>query len=711
MTKLHSTAQAAHSLRCIAALSHRATFIATLAAASVVFAQSTTAPAVAPPIAQVTPTDGQDVGETFTVQFQDTDILQALQMLSMQGRRNIIASKGVSGTLSANLFDVTLAEALDVLLRANDFRMEESGNFIYIFTREEWDALVQTRMKKVSRNFPLEHLNAKDASEFITPILSEAGKVSFVGDVEKGFQPSSSDGGTDSWAFQGMLVVSDFPENLAAVEKLLKEIDAPPAQVIVESTIVSSKIDQKDGFGVDVSIIGNLDFSSLTNPLAGANDLFGGVVDKGANTASAVNTAVAGWDRNSTLRAGIVSDDVAVFLRMLDEVTDTTVLARPRVMALNRQRAQILIGRRVGYLTSTTTQTSTTQTVEFLDSGIKLIFRPFISADGSIRMELAPSLTDAKIVTAAGPGGVEQSVPNEDTSEVVTNVRVKSGQTLVLGGLFKEDTKIERRQVPGLGDVPIIGNAFKGYDDEFKREEIIFLVTPTIVKDDIAKVWSNEAEQFASAVRIGSREGLLPWSRETLTTAQNQQALDALSKGDTELALFHTDNSLRLSHNQPEMVRMREELRNGATAANADYQRSMMQRMIEDQLPTDPAGEAPAVAPEAVAPAVAPEAAPEAAAPAVAAPVAAATPVEAGACAITPTANTGLALAMSSPMSSVANNALTLSAATTPSMEFSAAPRTSNTDAWFAWNTQAFIASAFENASEHFAAVSETDAD
>ncbi len=683
MTKLHSTAQAAHSLRCIAALSHRATFIATLAAASVVFAQSTTAPAVAPPIAQVTPTD---VGETFTVQFQDTDILQALQMLSMQGRRNIIASKGVSGTLSANLFDVTLAEALDVLLRANDFRMEESGNFIYIFTREEWDALVQTRMKKVSRNFPLEHLNAKDASEFITPILSEAGKVSFVGDVEKGFQPSSSDGGTDSWAFQGMLVVSDFPENLAAVEKLLKEIDAPPAQVIVESTIVSSKIDQKDGFGVDVSIIGNLDFSSLTNPLAGANDLFGGVVDKGANTASAVNTAVAGWDRNSTLRAGIVSDDVAVFLRMLDEVTDTTVL---------------------GYLTSTTTQTSTTQTVEFLDSGIKLIFRPFISADGSIRMELAPSLTDAKIVTAAGPGGVEQSVPNEDTSEVVTNVRVKSGQTLVLGGLFKEDTKIERRQVPGLGDVPIIGNAFKGYDDEFKREEIIFLVTPTIVKDDIAKVWSDEAEQFASAVRIGSREGLLPWSRETLTTAQNQQALDALSKGDTELALFHTDNSLRLSHNQPEMVRMREELRNGATAANADYQRSMLQRMIEDQLPTDPAGEAPAVAPEAAAPAVAPEAA----APAVAAPVAAATPVEAGACAITPTANTGLALAMSSPMSAIANNALTLSAATTPSMEFSAAPRTNTTDAWFAWNTQAFIASACENASEHFAAVSETDAD
>ena len=584
MTKLHSTAQAAHSLRCIAALSHRATFIATLAAASVVFAQSTTAPAVAPPIAQVTPTDGQDVGETFTVQFQDTDILQALQMLSMQGRRNIIASKGVSGTLSANLFDVTLAEALDVLLRANDFRMEESGNFIYIFTHEEWDALVQTRMKKVSRNFPLEHLNAKDASEFITPILSEAGKVSFVGDVEKGFQPSSSDGGTDSWAFQGMLVVSDFPENLAAVEKLLKEIDAPPAQVIVESTIVSSKIDQKDGFGVDVSIIGNLDFSSLTNPLAGANDLFGGVVDKGANTASAVNTAVAGWDRNSTLRAGIVSDDVAVFLRMLDEVTDTTVLARPRVMALNRQRAQILIGRRVGYLTSTTTQTSTTQTVEFLDSGIKLIFRPFISSDGSIRMELAPSVSEATKSSTATVGGNTMEVPNESTSEIVTNVRVKNGQTLVLGGLFKEKTVIDRRQVPGLGDVPLIGNAFKGYNDDLHREEIIFLVTPTIVKDEIAKVWSDEAREFEHAVRIGAREGLLPWSRDTLTTAQNQKAFEAMGKGDRDLALFHCENSLRLSHNQPEMVRFREDLVGQGSTAQSDFERSMLRRMIQKQM-------------------------------------------------------------------------------------------------------------------------------
>ena len=564
-------------------LTKKASFIATLAASSLALAQ---APAAKPADnkAQVKANAGQAAAETFTIQFQDTDILQALQMLSMQGKRNIIASRGVQGKVSANLYDVTLYDALDVIMRANDLRMEESGNFIYVYTRQEWEDVSKSRLKKVSRNFSLEYLNAKDAGEFISPILSEVGKVSFVGAVEKGFQPSSSDGGSDSWAFQGMIVVSDYPENIKAVESLLKEIDTPPAQVVVESTVVSSKVQQNDGFGVDVSIIGNLDFANLTNPLSGANDLFSGDVGKGNGVANSSSTAVSGWDRPSTMRVGVLSDDVAVFLRLLDSVTDTTVLARPRVMALNRQRAQILIGRRVGYLSATTTQTATTQSVEFLDTGIKLIFRPFISSDGSIRMELAPSVSEAKIEQLVDSNGSSLPVPNEDTSEILTNVRVKNGQTLVLGGLFKEDTKIERRQVPGLGDIPLLGNAFKGYDDELIRQEIIFLVTPTIVKDEIAKVWSEEATEFEHAVRIGTREGLLPWSRDTLTTAQNQKAMDALAKGDRDLALFHCENSLRLSHNQPEMIRLREELAGKGSAKQADYEHGMMRRILEKQV-------------------------------------------------------------------------------------------------------------------------------
>lgn len=527
--------------------------------------------------------------ETFTVQFQDTDILQALQMLSIQGQKNIIAGKGVSGTVTANLFDVTVQEALEVILKANDLRFEEVGNFIYVYTLADWEAMQQARRKKESRRFTLEYISAKDANDFVQPLISEVGKVSFIGQPEKGIQPNVSAAGEDSWAFQAMLVVNDYPENLQAIADFLTEIDTPPTQVSVESTIVSTRVNEDNAFGVDFSVIGDLDFSDLTNPLAAVNNLITGgntpgekATDElgfqpGDNRASAGSSTVGQTSKAGGLKVGVISENVAVFLRVLDEVTDTMILARPRVMALNRQRSHILVGEKVGYLSTTQTETTATQTVQYLDTGIKLIFRPFISKDGSIRMELAPSVSEAtlrQVTTDAGGGMV---IPDEKTNEVTTNVRVKDGQTLVLGGLFQEKTTITRRQVPLLGDVPILGNAFKGQDDKLERNEIIFLITPTIVHDSLIAKQGSEATEFAEAVRVGARESLLPFSREAMSSSHNQQAFEALAKGDTAKALYHTENSLRINKNQPEMMRLREQL--DKTKPNRVFERDMYRRI------------------------------------------------------------------------------------------------------------------------------------
>ncbi len=544
-----------------------------------------TAPPAAPPANnEIQSTTGQAAAsETFTIKFQDTDVQQALQMLSMQSRKNLVAGKGVSGTVTANLYDVTVREALDVIMRALDLHAEEEGQFIFVYTSEDWASRQLLLLRRESRNFALQNLSAKDAADFVKPLLSEGGLLSFVGTVSDGFQPSNADGGSDSWAYEGMLVVNDFPEQVAAVAKLLAEIDTPPMQVVVESTIVSTRVKENNAYGVDVSVIGDLDFVDFSNPISAANDLFkGNSGGTPTNNGNAVTSNVAAFSEPATMRVGVVQDDVAVFLRLLDQVTDTTILARPRVMALNRQRAQVLVGDRVGYLSTTTTQTSTTQTVEFLDTGIKLIFRPFISKDGSIRMELAPSISSATLEKVLQPGGGVLPIPNEKTNEIVTNVRVKDGQTLVLGGLFTEETEISRRQVPGLGDIPLLGDAFKGQDDSVERREIIFLITPNIVKDEIAKVWSDEANVFVDAVRIGAREGLLPWSRELISTNHNQDAVQAMANGDRELAMFHVESSLRVTPNQPEMQRMRSEL-DTSRDGNA-YERSIFQRIVEKQL-------------------------------------------------------------------------------------------------------------------------------
>lgn len=180
---------------------------------------------------------------------------------------------------------------------------------------------------------------------------------------------------------------------------------------------------------------------------------------------------------------GFVSDDVSVFLTVLDDVTDLTVLARPAVTCLNRQRAAVMIGERVAYLTTTQNQTSTTQTVEYLDTGIKLTFRPFITDDGMIRMEMSPSISDFTLRKIGVPGGGETTVPDSTTQELHTNVRVRSGQTVVLGGLFSDKITSQRRQVPFLSDIPLFGGAITGQADRVQRKEIIFLVTPTVIED------------------------------------------------------------------------------------------------------------------------------------------------------------------------------------------------------------------------------------
>ena len=250
-------------------------------------------------------------------------------------------------------------------------------------------------------------------------------------------------------------------------------------------------------------------------------------------------------------------------------------------MALNRQRAEVLVGARIGYLSTTQTQTSTTQAIQFLDTGIQLVFRPFISKDGTIRLELAPRVSEASLRTVTDATGKKVTIPDELTNELTTNVRVRDGQTLVLGGLFRESTRINRSQVPFLGDIPILGAAFRGQDDSVDRDEIIFLITPTIVRDELLWNVGDEMLSYGDAVRLGARAGLLPFSRELVTDNYNRDAMEAYRSGDLKKALYYTNTSLGVDRDQPEIIKLREELTGKRQRA---YDRSLLERALRRTL-------------------------------------------------------------------------------------------------------------------------------
>ncbi len=495
----------------------------------------------------------------------ETEVSQVLEMLAIQSQKNIIASNNVTGAVSANLYDVTFNEALDAILRVNGFAYVEEGNFVYVYTIEELAIIEQARRKTVSRIYELQYLSATDANEFITPLLSENGTAAYRGDVEPGFEPTTADAGGDSYAWSSKLVVNDYAENLDNITVLLAVLDTAPAQVVVEATVVQTNVTEDNEFGIDFTALSNVRIQSLVNPLNAAQDLITGALSPappvGSNT-SAVSSGVGTTDTtpfSGGLKAGIIQDHVGAFLKVLDTVADTTVLARPRITCLNRQSAQVMIGSKVGYESTSVTETTTSTSVLFIDTGIQLNFRPFISSEGMIRLELRPSVSSVTFQDASTGG---QNVPLETTQELTTNIRCRDGETVILGGLFRESSTITRNQVPFLGDIPIIGAAFRGQVDSVIKEEIIFLLTPTIIPDEQLWEAGKDSLEIVQAVRIGARAGLLPFSHDQITANYNRDALNAYRHGELDQALYWSNLSLQSSKVQPEMIRLRELITN-----------------------------------------------------------------------------------------------------------------------------------------------------
>ena len=489
------------------------------------------------------------------LQVKDLDVTDVLRLLSMQSKKNIIASRNVSGKVSANLFGVDFHQALKAILEPNGFGYREDGDFIYVYTKQELEEIEASNRTRVTEVVHLNYLNAADAQTIVTPLMSDEGELAISSEASQGFQPSLSDAGADSYAGTPALVITDYEENVEEMISLLDKLDVRPKQVLIEATVLEARLTEDNAFGVDFSIFADVDFADFVNPLNAVNDLVDG--DAGQDSGSVVQSQVGSnaVPEGSGLKLGFLGSNFSVFVQALDSVTDTTVLSVPKILTLNRQKADLLVGRRLGYVNTTTTDTSQTTNVEFIEDGTQLTVRPFVSEDGFVRLELRPSVSTAEVVEVA-----DNAVPNETTSELTTNIIVRSGQTLVLGGLFTEQTSIGRNQVPGLGNIPVAGIPFRGQNDSISRSEIIFLIKPTVLKDESLLASGDEIESEISDLRAGMRQGLLPWSRTKLTQSYMKRALSLVEEGEQDRALWNINLALAISPTATDALELRSRL-------------------------------------------------------------------------------------------------------------------------------------------------------
>ena len=304
-------------------------------------------------------------------------------------------------------------------------------------------------------------------------------------------------------------------------------------------------------------------------PVAGGaggaqTDLFAGAIegDTGASAGLTVSLSI---------------DNLSMFLRALEEVTDTTIMANPKIIALNKQAGKIIIGDENGYasISNVAEGGTATQQVEFLESGTVLEFRPFICKDGMIRMELHPEQSSQTLSEAT-------NLPNKSTTEVLTNIMVKDGKTIVIGGLFKERTLLSHNQVPILGDIPVVGEFFRGVGDTSERVELIVLITPHIIDDPEQ---AEGAERLQDALRLthNARNNLFWMSRARIDEDRYARAVKYYMDGDYASALAEINNDFSIERNYLEKIRLKERILRETQPEQYDQLERIMLRKIEKE--------------------------------------------------------------------------------------------------------------------------------
>jgi type IV pilus assembly protein PilQ len=530
---------------------------------------------------------GEDVSVTdagrVELHVQGADLRRVLQLLSTQSKTNIIATKDVTGKVTADLYGVTFIEALEAVLKSSGFEYERKGKFIFVMTAEEKAEREAAKRKRTVRVFKLNYLKSEDAKTLCSPALSETGTISVSPSAEVGVSPSATDAGGNALAAADVIVVRDYPENVEKIEAILKELDVRPAQVLIEATILRATLTEDNALGVDLTALAGVDFrqvgatsanAGISNPQLG--DLPGDELDHftlGANT-DLTDTLPPGG-----LNLGIVYNEVAFFIRALETVTDVSVLANPKLLVMNKQRGEVMAGNRDGYLTTTITETAATQTVEFIETGTQLIVRPYVSSDGYVRLEIHPK---------DSTGGVTaEQLPFEQTTEATSNVIVKDGHTIVIGGLFRERAENRRGQVPGLGNLPVLGNAFRRRQDATRREEVIILITPHIIRHPADEVTSEQIKDQVRRIRLGVRQGMMWFGRERLAQSHMRWARQHFAAGRNDQALWDVKMALSLEPRMVEALEMKERLtrraiwRDEPRYSSAAY---IIQRMIMQDL-------------------------------------------------------------------------------------------------------------------------------
>jgi type IV pilus assembly protein PilQ len=304
-----------------------------------------------------------------TLKVRDVSLSKILALLAQAQGLNIVASNDIDATISITLDDVPVEEALTAILSVANYTWVERNGIILITSLTDSANLpagVQGRQIQV---FELDFASARVVSEAIAGFLSPIGKVSI----------SESDP-IDNRMTRELVVVEDLPESLARIAAYICQVDRPPRQVLIEAHILQVNLDDTNRQGVNIDGIVRLCDVDLTLKTTGF-----------ANEAAP-----------QAFLATLEGGDLGHVIELLQTTTDAKTLGSPRLLVLNEQEARLQVGEQLGFKVTTTTETSTLESVQFLDVGVVLSIIPRITRDGRVLLSVKPEVSSGQVNPETG---------------------------------------------------------------------------------------------------------------------------------------------------------------------------------------------------------------------------------------------------------------------------------------------------------------------
>jgi len=416
----------------------------------------------------------QQMRKRISVNFSNTPIDDVLRIIADQANMNIIKSPKVVGDVTATLTDVPLEEVLNNILTSHGYGYVVDKNMIRVAPIED---IATVDEMLTSRIYRIYYADVTEVEKALSKFISQRGSLSS--------SPATSN-----------IIVTDTETKIKAIDKFIEEIDRITPQILVEVRIYDITTDEDFDLGIEWNVGRNsTERTSLGAPVSVPDSTGYGV---GKDTTPGDTSASAGprtiKQRTSTpfvagsydeltggsIRLGLLNDalDVDIALNILHEQDFAKLLANPRIMVLDNETATFKIIREIPYTESTATSEGGSYTsTRFKNVGVELEVTPHVTRDGMVRLRIKPEF-GVRVGTGSG-------APTVDTRKLDTIALVKDGQTVVLGGLRKNETTQDTWKVPLFGDIPLLGGLFRSETESIETSELVIFITPRIIAQPV----------------------------------------------------------------------------------------------------------------------------------------------------------------------------------------------------------------------------------